>query len=204
MPRSIDLIVVHCSATPNGDGLFSGVAGRPGFKTAADRIDEMHRQRGFKRSSPIAAKFNPRLQSIGYHFVIACNGAVFTGRDLSEVGAHAEGYNAASVGICMTGTSAFTRDQFAALEALLRQLSQSLRVPLTAPMRKPRTDGGVAIMGGVCGHRDLSPDLNKDGKITSNEWVKTCPGFDVASYLKDFVPPKAALLLPPAPGGANA
>ena len=33
----------------------------------------------------------------------------------------------------------------------------------------------------VVGHRDLSPDLNGDGKITPNEWMKQCPCFDVAS-----------------------
>jgi N-acetylmuramoyl-L-alanine amidase len=35
----------------------------------------------------------------------------------------------------------------------------------------------------IVGHRDLSPDLNGDGKITSNEWVKACPSFDVATEL---------------------
>ena len=30
----------------------------------------------------------------------------------------------------------------------------------------------------VQGHRDFSPDLNKDGKITPNEWVKACPCFN--------------------------
>ncbi len=33
----------------------------------------------------------------------------------------------------------------------------------------------------VLGHRDLSPDLNGDGKITPNEWVKVCPLFDAGS-----------------------
>lgn len=196
MPRQINLIVVHCSATANGDGLFSGVSGQPGFKTAADRIDEMHQARGFKRDPAAAARINPHLKAIGYHFVIACNGALFTGRGLDEVGAHVKGYNANSVGICMTGTSAFTPDQFRALEALLRQLSTSLPVPLRAPRRE-----AGRVMGGVCGHRDLSPDLNGDGRITSNEWLKTCPGFDVAGYVANqFIPHKAALLI----GGSHA
>ena len=33
----------------------------------------------------------------------------------------------------------------------------------------------------VCGHRDLSPDLNRNGKIEPREWMKQCPCFDVAS-----------------------
>lgn len=39
----------------------------------------------------------------------------------------------------------------------------------------------------VCGHRDLSPDLNRDGKITPNEWTKACPCFDVRAEYKDFL-----------------
>ena len=30
----------------------------------------------------------------------------------------------------------------------------------------------------IQGHRDFSPDLNKDGKITPNEWMKSCPCFN--------------------------
>src|SRR5690606_14022347 len=30
----------------------------------------------------------------------------------------------------------------------------------------------------IVGHRDFSRDLNRDGKITPNEWEKTCPCFD--------------------------
>jgi N-acetyl-anhydromuramyl-L-alanine amidase AmpD len=33
----------------------------------------------------------------------------------------------------------------------------------------------------IVGHRDLSPDLNKDGVISPNEWTKMCPCFDVKS-----------------------
>lgn len=196
MPRTINLIVVHCSATTNGDGLFKGVAGQPGFETAADVIDRMHQARGFKRDPAAAAKFNPRLKSIGYHFVIACNGAVFTGRSLDEVGAHVQGHNANSVGICMTGTNAFTPEQWSSLDALLLQLSQSLGVRLVSPTRVRRTDGSFTLKDGVCGHRDLSPDLNGDGRVTSNEWIKTCPGFEVADYLASGrMPPRAATLL---------
>lgn len=35
----------------------------------------------------------------------------------------------------------------------------------------------------VCGHRDLSPDLNGDGVIEPEEWVKECPCFEVRKGL---------------------
>ncbi len=38
----------------------------------------------------------------------------------------------------------------------------------------------------IVGHRDLSKDLNNDGKITPNEWSKLCPNFDVKEWLKDI------------------
>ena len=33
----------------------------------------------------------------------------------------------------------------------------------------------------IVGHRDLSPDLDGDGVVEPEEWVKQCPCFDVAS-----------------------
>lgn len=36
----------------------------------------------------------------------------------------------------------------------------------------------------VVGHRDLSPDKDGDGQIKKNEWLKSCPSFDVSSWLK--------------------
>lgn len=33
------------------------------------------------------------------------------------------------------------------------------------------------------GHRDLSPDIDGDGVVERHEWLKTCPGFDVAAWL---------------------
>ena len=35
----------------------------------------------------------------------------------------------------------------------------------------------------ICGHRDLSPDLNGDGRIGPEEWTKQCPCFDVGREL---------------------
>ena len=35
----------------------------------------------------------------------------------------------------------------------------------------------------VCGHRDLSPDLDGDGTVQPREWVKQCPCFEVSKEL---------------------
>ena len=49
-------------------------------------------------------------------------------------------------------------------------------MPDVSPPSSP--PGPLPLVIGVVGHRDLSPDNNQDGKITPNEWLKTCPGFD--------------------------
>jgi N-acetyl-anhydromuramyl-L-alanine amidase AmpD len=33
----------------------------------------------------------------------------------------------------------------------------------------------------IVGHRDLSPDKDKDGVVERHEWVKMCPSFDAKS-----------------------
>lgn len=81
--RPITLIVIHCSATPNDRTLFSA-SGRE-LRTPVDEIDKWHRDAGFRRGAAAAARFNPTLTSIGYHYVIARNGGLFTGRHLETV-----------------------------------------------------------------------------------------------------------------------
>lgn len=81
--RKIDLIVIHCAAT------------KPSMNVGAKEINIWHRQRGF---------YNPATGlSIGYHFVIRRDGTVETGRPIDQPGAHAKGYNANSIGICLIG-----------------------------------------------------------------------------------------------------
>ena len=75
--RNINLIIVHCSATPEGRNV------------AVADIDRWHRERGF--------------DGIGYHYVVYIDGSVHEGRPLNKVGAHCKGHNANSIGICYVG-----------------------------------------------------------------------------------------------------
>lgn len=75
--RNINLIIVHCSATPEGRNV-----------SVAD-IDRWHRERGFV--------------GIGYHYVVYIDGSVHEGRPLNKVGAHCKGHNVHSIGICYIG-----------------------------------------------------------------------------------------------------
>ncbi|MFC1014268.1 N-acetylmuramoyl-L-alanine amidase [Pasteurella multocida] len=146
-------IVIHCSATQNGKSLATK------NQTAAQVIDGWHKQRGYSR--------------IGYHYVIDVDGTLETGRKVGEMGAHVKGHNKQSIGICLVGGitkdgknhGEYTEAQWKTLYKLLRELESQ------HPQAK------------IYGHRDLSPDLNGDGSITPNEWLKTCPCFDVWSWL---------------------
>ncbi len=40
----------------------------------------------------------------------------------------------------------------------------------------------------IVGHRDLSPDKNDDGEITSDEWLKSCPCFNAEIEYMDLQP----------------
>lgn len=137
----VTYIVVHYSATPIEKDY-----------TVKD-IDKMHRARGFKE--------------IGYHYFIRKNGTVEIGRDLSqpgrfEIGAHSQGENDESIGICYEGGvrdsnrnlgfDSRTAAQTEAMIALIKKLQ--LRFPKAV----------------VRGHRDMP------GAATQ------CPGFNVTEW----------------------
>lgn len=106
--------------------------------------------------------------SIGYHYVVTLDGKAWTGRPERSPGAHVGGHNSTTIGVCYIGgldLNAQPKDtrtdaQKAGLLTLLRSLKG--RYPTAT----------------ILGHRDLSPDKNKDGKVTPDEWVKACPCFD--------------------------
>ena len=194
MARSINLIVIHCSATPSGKPLAQGQWGKPGYLNPAQVINAWHAQRGFQRQPDAMRAFNPSLSSIGYHYVVDLTGEVFTGRALQEVGAHALSYNANSVGICLVGgierDGRYTPKQWDSLKKVVQMLSAQCRIPLRSPLRSLRAPGAWDITSGVCGHRDLSPDKNGDGLVESFEWLKTCPGFSTADWLSTGMTPE--------------
>lgn len=147
--RIITLIIIHCSATPQGVSLS--------FEDC--RRDHI-RHRGWS--------------DIGYHFYLTRDGEIHRGRPLDKIGAHCQGHNRHSIGICyeggldVQGCPADTRtpEQCSALRLLVHQLLKRFRNNIR-----------------ICGHRDLSPDRNGDGVVEPEEWVKECPCFEVSKDL---------------------
>lgn len=128
---------VHCSATP------------PTMDIGLKEIRQWHRQRGWV--------------DVGYHFIIRRDGTREIGRPIDVVGAHVEGFNSVSIGICLVGgvnkagkaEDNFTPAQFAELAKLLTELR--------------------ALYPGIKfqGHRDF-PKVKKD-----------CPSFDVRKWIDE-------------------
>lgn len=179
--RVIDLVVVHCSATPSGARIGGGLGQRK--RRCVDVIDGWHAARGFQRDAAACARFNPELPHIGYHLVVDVDGMVYTGRALAEPGAHVAGHNARSIGICLVGGAEPHALYSAAQWRSLNQLHQTLT---------PRWP-----MAAWVGHRDLLPE-DAQGRT-----AKTCPGFEVRQWLDGLCAPLAAHLLPaPIPAAA--
>lgn len=118
-------------------------------------------------------------RDIGYHYYITRDGLTHYGRPLWMSGAHCKGHNRDSIGICYEGgLDAHGK----AADTRTEQQRTTLRRLLTSLHR--RFPEAV-----IFGHRDLSPDLNADGRITPDEWVKLCPSFDARTEYLDLEPP---------------
>ena len=76
--RKITMLIVHCSATPEGRDV----------KT--ETIKDWHIN-------------GNHWKDIGYHYVIELDGSIHKGRDENVIGAHCSGQNANSIGICYIG-----------------------------------------------------------------------------------------------------
>lgn len=95
--RLVDKVILHCSASdlPKQDVAM---------------ITQWHKRRGFR--------------TIGYHYFIQSDGTLGLGRPESEIGAHVEGHNASSIGICLAGYKSFYPEQFVTLRKLLSELKK--------------------------------------------------------------------------------
>lgn len=130
--RVINLIVIHCS---DSDAV------------SHDNIETIRgwhvNERGWK--------------DIGYQYFIDKRGVVFPGRPEESIGAHVSGHNARSIGICLSGRTGFTSNQFSSLEGIVKDLCKRYGLD--------KSD--------IVGHCDLDNH-------------KTCPNFDVHALVSKW------------------
>jgi N-acetylmuramoyl-L-alanine amidase len=75
--RAIHKIIIHCTATREGDDI------------SVDTIRRWHLARGWS--------------DIGYHYVIDLKGSINAGRPIELMGSHTRGFNKGSIGIAYVG-----------------------------------------------------------------------------------------------------
>ena len=133
-------VILHCADTRP-----DWMNGRP----LSEKVAEIRRwhvqQRGWR--------------DIGYHWVIDRDGKVASGRREAEIGAHVEGHNRGTIGICLLGGFGASADDPFAKNFTAAQAAAAKR--LIAEIK------GRTVILKVSGHNDYA--------------AKECPGFKVRS-----------------------
>ena len=140
--RPITEIIIHCSAT------------RPDWMAGAptkDKVAEIRRwhvqDRGWK--------------DIGYHYLIDRDGNIATGRSVDQIGAHVQGHNTGTIGVCLIGGHGSSeKDQFA--DHFTADQEAQLRLLLAKILRAYPTATKIS------GHNQYA--------------AKACPGFNVPTW----------------------
>ncbi len=112
-------------------------------------------------------------KTAGYHYVIEADGTIVNLVAEDKIANGVKGFNADSIHICYTGgIDALGRPADTRTSAQKCSMKQLVADILYRRGKMP-----------VVGHRQLSPDRNRDGRVTPNEWIKQCPCFEVDSSL---------------------
>ena len=141
--RALSEIIIHCSAT------------RPEWMAKDATLAKVAEIRRWHLS-------DRGWRDIGYHYIIDRNGTLATGRPLEKVGAHVQGRNTGTIGVCLIGghgsaeTDPFAKHYTIAQEKALRRLLADLR------KRYP-------TIKAISGHNQFA--------------AKACPGFNVPKWL---------------------
>lgn len=121
-------------------------------------------------------KFELGWKKPGYHFMIDQFGVNHILLDVNHIANGVKGCNRNAIHVAYIGgldefwncACTLTMRQSQTLQSVLKSLKNQF------PNAK------------ILGHRDLSFDKNKDGKITPDEWEKVCPCFDVDRFLTAY------------------
>ena len=138
---------------------------------SATRVDKDYTPEQLEREHK-AKGFN----SAGHHYYIRKSGEIVSMRPLELSPAHVTGYNKNSIGICYEGGLDPDGNPDDTRTEAQRQSIIRLLLDLVVQFPDSR----------ICGHRDLSPDLNGNGKIEPDEWMKLCPCFNAEEEYRNI------------------
>lgn len=142
----------------------------------------IHCSAGFGKKESIEAFWKTKgWKSPGYHILIDTDGTIYYLLDFSKTSNGVLGFNDETINICYIGgvenigttkkpiwkaKDTRTEAQKTALKECIKEAQDWLQ--------KHKNTNKIIIQG----HRDFSPDLNKNGIIESWERIKECPSFD--------------------------
>lgn len=172
---SISRVSIFSSCSPDGQ-----------WHTVAD-VDTWDEARGMRRQLQIDPHFNPGLRHIGCHFVIAPNGAIWTGRSYAEAGAYDGPENARSVQVLLLGTQRYTRKAWDMLASNVCAVVRTLA----------RARGAAKPFDQAIPERAIALARQLDIEIASR-------AFDTASWLNALMQPLPDHLIDPGPPPATA
>lgn len=114
--------------------------------------------------------------NVGYHFFIDTDGTIHTLATLNTITNGVAGYNAHAIHISYQGgveKNDVSKAKDTRTVAQKQAIEQVIQMVLAA-IAKEQSTKNIKILG----HRDFSPDLDKDGIIEPWERIKECPSFD--------------------------
>lgn len=115
-------------------------------------------------------------KNYGYHIVVDGNGDRHDITDLEKIANGVAGFNSNSIHVSYMGgidrkgkpVDNRTDSQKEQLISIIKELKE----------KYPDAE--------LKGHRDFSPDTNKNGKVDTFEWIKVCPCFDVKTEYQNL------------------
>ena len=104
----------------------------------------------------------------GYHYIIDANGVEAHLSEIAHPTNGVAGRNATSIHVCYIG----------GVDAKGKPIDNRTEAQKRALLTRLVALKKMFPNAQIVGHRDLSPDRNKNGVIEVREWVKSCPCFD--------------------------
>ena len=110
----------------------------------------------------------------GYHYVIRPDGSIFNMLSEDKVSNGVAGYNSTAINVAYVGG---VDEKGKAVDNRTNEQKISLLILLTKLKNKYKN-------AEILGHRDISPDKNKNCKIDTWEYIKQCPCFNAKDEYK--------------------
>lgn len=159
--RKINFIVHHCTAGPQ-------------TQTVENILRYWRDVKGWKKP--------------GYHFIVNPAGEAIQLAQVETVTNGVAGVNSVCLHFCYIGGVKVTQAiRNGKPENVIGAPLDNRTAAQKATLKKLTEDYSLLFPHAVIqGHRDFSPDKNRDGIISPGEWLKACPSYSVRDWLNEI------------------